>query len=127
MQGYFTILLTERPWLTTNAGGLWTQKTGGIPITTVPGPLIRAIQIKPGSNTVFYLGGDFANSLPPGGVWRTTDGATNWVDFNSGVMVQANVVRALAYRQDDNTVFAGVALGTTGVYAYTNVIPEGVK
>ena len=83
--------------------------SGGIPIATVPGPLIRSVKIKPGSNTVFYLGGDYAtNSLPPGGVWRTTNAGVNWVDFNSGIMVQTNTVRALNYKQSDNTVFAGV-------------------
>jgi len=128
LAGLFWNTSNGGPWITTNAGGLWTQIGGGIPITTVPGPLIRSIQMKPGTNQIFYLGGDYAtNSLPPGGVWRTINAGTNWVDFNSGVMTQSNVVRALAYRSTDNTVFAGVSLNGTGVYEYTTVPPEAIN
>ncbi|MFI5144402.1 MAG: T9SS type A sorting domain-containing protein [Ignavibacteria bacterium] len=125
LAGLFFNTSNGGPWITTNAGGLWTQMAGGIPISTTPGPLIRSAQMKPGTNQIMYFGGDFAtNSVPPGGVWRSINGGQNWVDFNSGVMTQNNVVRALAYRSTDNTVFAGVSLNGTGVYEYTTSPPE---
>lgn len=110
------------PWLTTNAGLTWVLRAGGIPITTEPGPLIRSVKIRPGSNTEFYLGGDFSNSLPPGGVWRTTNAGLNWYDFNSGPMNQNNTVRSLNFKvSGDSTLLAGVSVGTIGIYNYSFV------
>jgi len=122
LAGRFWNTTNGGPWLTTNAGLNWVQRAGGIP-ATAPGSLIRSIKIRPGSNTEFYLGGDFSNSFPPGGVWRTTNAGLNWFDFNSGVMNQNNAVRALNFRaiSGDSTLFAGVSAGTIGVYNFSFV------
>ncbi len=107
------------PYLTTNAGALWVQKAGGIPVTTTPGPIISAVKIKPSSNSVFFLGGNSAaSSLPPGGVCRSTNAGLNWLEINGQSMVQNNAVRAFNYRLGDLILFAGVSSNTPGVFEY---------
>lgn len=114
------------PWLSTNAGASWTQKNGGIIPIAFPGSLIRSCLFRPGSNTEMYFGGDPVNQQP-GGVWKTTNAGTTWTDFNSGVLLNTYTVRALAWRNDGQTLFAGVA-GTLGIGVYDyGYIPVGIS
>ncbi len=111
------------PWLSTNGGTSWTQIAGGI-TPTAPGSLIRSVLIRPGSNTEFFFGGD-ATTAQPGGVWRTTNSGGTWSDFNGGSMLNTMTVRSLGWRTTDNTLFAGVSVGASGVHGYT-FPPTGV-
>ena len=124
LAGRFFNTTNGGPWLTTNGGTTWVQKPGGIPVAA--GLLIRSCKIRPGSNSEFYLGLNASTTSTFGGVWRTTDGGTTWLSFNSTVMDTTKTVRSVNFRTLDNTLYAGVAavtIGTTGVYAYTIIPP----
>jgi photosystem II stability/assembly factor-like uncharacterized protein len=114
------------PWVTTDAGATWVQKNGGIVPAAFPGSLIRSCAIRPGTSNEFVFGGD-ATTQAPGGVWRTTNGGTNWLDFNGAPLLSTYVIRSLKYGPTNNTLYAGVA-GTIGfgVYEYT-FFPLGVS
>ena len=107
-------------YLTTNGGALWTKKHTGLP--NVTGTLPRAIIIKPGSATEFYIGLDGGGATSRG-VWRTTNGGNSWTDFNSGAMVNTYTVRGLAFRIScDTTLLCGAATAAVpgrGMYDYT--------
>jgi hypothetical protein len=114
--GLFQNTTTGGAYFTSNGGTSWTRRSTGIP--NVAGVNIRAILIRPGSNTEFYAGVDNATT---GGVYKTTDAGNTWASFNSGPMLPSYVVRALAFRKTiDSTLFAGVA-GTSGqgIYEYS--------
>ncbi len=125
LAGRFFNTTNGGPWLTTNGGTNWAQIAGGIPVAV--GLLIRSCKIKPGSNTEYFLGINGSTTSPFGGVWRTTNGGTNWFSFNSTVMDSSKTVRSVNFRTTpDVTLYAGVSApaGTTaGVYAYTFVPP----
>ena len=124
LAGRFWNTTNGGPWLTTNAGASWVQRSNGFPIASAPGPLLRSIKIQPGSNSIFFAGGDPAN-VQPGGVWRSTDAGMNWSNFNSSPMDSTFAVRALNFVQTTGTLFAGVYSGNTGVYDYG--FPIGIK
>ena len=111
-------------FFTTNGGGQWTKRQNGLP--NVAGALIRAVLIRPGSNTEFYAGYD--GTAPSTGIWRTTNQGASWTSFAGGPLLSTYVVRALGFRTSDSTLFAGVAGtgGGYGVYEYT-FVPVGVK
>jgi len=111
-------------FFTTNGGGQWTKIQNGLP--NIAGALIRAALIRPGSSTEFYLGYDGGTTSRS--VWRTTNQGGSWTDFSGGPLLNSYVVRALAFRTSDSTLFAGVAGtgGGYGVYEYT-FVPVGVN
>lgn len=118
LAGLFQNTVAGGAFVTTNGGGSWTRMSTGIP--NLVAFQIRAVLIKPGSSTEFYAGTDPGTSGGAAGVYRTTDGGSSWVAFNGGLMTTTSVVRSLAFRSSDLTLFAGVA-GTSGfgVYEYT--------
>src|SRR5205085_3698198 len=82
---------------------------------------IRSVLIKPGTNPTFFAGLDVSAAAGSiGGVYMSTNAGVSWAAFNGGPMTSTNVVRSLAFRTTDQTLFAGVA-GTSGlgVYEYT--------
>ncbi|MDH3269250.1 MAG: hypothetical protein OEM46_10395, partial [Ignavibacteria bacterium] len=105
-------------YISTDAGANWVQRNTGLPI--VQGKLIRSAAIRPGFDNQFYLGLDGASPI---GVWQTTDGGNNWIDFNGGTMLNTYAVRALVFNSTGNhTIFAGRASATPnlgGVYELT--------
>jgi len=107
-------------YLTTNGGTLWVKKHTGLPIVT--GTLPRAIIIKPGSATQFYVGLDGGGATSRG-VWRTLDGGNTWSEFNTGAMTNTYTIRGLAFRIScDTTLLCGAATATVpgrGMYDYT--------
>lgn len=115
--------LTGGMYVTTNGGQLWTQKNNGLYNTT--GSLPRSCLIKPGSSTEFYVGLDHSSTSTSKGVYRTTNGGDNWVDFNGGVMLNTYAIRAMAFKTTGNpTLFAGnggtsTAGSGTGLYEYS--------
>jgi photosystem II stability/assembly factor-like uncharacterized protein len=126
LAGLFWNTTNGGPYFSTNGGSSWTHISGGFPISTVPGPLLRSCLIRPGTNTEFYIGGDYTNVLQPGGVWQSTDAGTTWADFNGGTMQNIFAVRGMGFRVSDNTLFAGVTVGSMGVHEYT-LLPLAVN
>jgi hypothetical protein len=111
-------------FFSTNGGSQWTKIQNGLP--NVAGALIRAVLIRPGSTTEFYAGYD--GTAPSTGIWRTTNQGASWTSFAGGPLLSTYVVRALAFRTSDSTLFAGVAGtgGGYGVYEY-QFVPVGVN
>jgi len=107
-------------YVSTDAGANWTKKHNGLP--TAIGNLIRASAIRPLFDNQFYVGSDGGGSDSIG-VWMTTNGGNNWLDFNGGTMLSTYTVRALVFNPTGNhTLFAGRASATAnlgGVYEYT--------
>jgi hypothetical protein len=104
-------------YLSTNGGQSWVQKHSGLPGVT--GSLIRSLKMR--SATEFFVGMDGGTTTK--GVWRTTNGGNNWVEFTNTVMSNLHPVRMLLFKTTgDTTLYAGAA-GTVdslkGVYAYT--------
>jgi hypothetical protein len=125
LAGRFWNTTNGGPWLTTNAGANWVQRSNGFGVVSVPGPLVRSVKIRPGMNNEFYLGGNaWSATSVVGGVWRTTDAGLNWVRFNTGAMDSLKTIRSLNFRTaPDSTLYAGSAAGTTGIFAYTFISP----
>ncbi|MEK9138589.1 MAG: hypothetical protein AAB393_15810, partial [Bacteroidota bacterium] len=108
-------------FLTTNGGALWVKRHNGLPATA--GTLLRSCLIRPGSSTEFFVGLDGGGATSRG-VWRTVNGGNNWVDFNSGTMLNSHSVRALvAKTQVESTLYAGNATTSPatarGVHEYS--------
>ena len=85
--GLFVNALTGGFFLSTNGGQLWTKKHNGLP--AVAGSLIRSLKMR--SANEFFVGMDGGTTTK--GVWRTTNGGNNWVDFNNTVMTNTHPVR----------------------------------
>ena len=115
--GLFVNALTGGFFLSTNGGQLWTKKHSGLP--EVAGSLIRSLKMR--SANEFFVGMDGGTTTK--GVWRTTNGGNNWVDFNNTVMTNTHPVRLLMLKiAGDTTLYSGAAgttLALTGVYEYT--------
>lgn len=113
--GLFQNTTTGGAFFTSNGGTSWTRRSTGIP--NVVGVQIRSILIRPGTANQFIAGLDNATT---GGVYMSTDAGLTWASFNGGTMLASYVVRSLAWRNSDHTLFAGVA-GTSGqgIYEYT--------
>jgi photosystem II stability/assembly factor-like uncharacterized protein len=106
------------PWVSTNAGSLWIQKTNGFADPVAP---IRSVLIEPSSNNKFYIGATGSGSSP-GGVWTSTNGGDVWFNINHELMDSNHTVRSLAFRTTDSTLFAGVSdvfYGTPGIFEYS--------
>ncbi|MCX6160929.1 MAG: hypothetical protein NTV87_06280, partial [Ignavibacteriae bacterium] len=103
----FVNAVTGGFFLSTNGGQLWTKKHSGLP--EVAGSLLRSLNLRSASE--FYVGMDGGTTTK--GVWRTTNGGNNWVDFNNTVMSNTHPVRVLMFKTTgDTTLYAGAA-GTT--------------
>jgi photosystem II stability/assembly factor-like uncharacterized protein len=107
-------------YVTTNGGQLWTKKQNGLYDTVYVLP--RSCLIKPGSTTEYYVGLDNNSVTTKKGVFKTTDGGNNWVNFNGGSMVNTYAIRTLAFKTSGNpTLFAGdggTATASTGTGLY---------
>ena len=104
-------------YLTTNGGALWVKKHSGL--GNVAGTLIRNCLIRPGSANEFYVGLDGGGATARG-VWRTTNAGNNWVDFNSGAMLNTFTVRGLAFKTlGDSTLYTGCSAVGFGVFGYS--------
>ena len=63
----------ESVYLSTDGGGTWTNISGDLPVITA-----NAAVGDPSSASTYYLATD-------GGVYRTTNGGTNWLPFDKGI------------------------------------------
>lgn len=80
------------------------------------GHQIRAVLIRLGSSTEFYIGFD-SNSpdSAAGGVYRSLNGGQTWNNYNGGALNNEMTVRGLWSR--DTAIYAGVSSGVPGVYS----------
>ncbi len=113
----FVNAVTGGFFLSTNGGQSWTRKHDGLPAAT--GSLLRSLNMR--SANEYYVGMDGGTTTK--GVWRTTNGGNNWVEFNNNAMSNLHPVRMLLFKTSgDTTLYAG-ASGTVdslkGVYGYT--------
>jgi len=107
-------------WKTTNAGANMTINNTGITNLT-----INFVAISPSSPNTLYCGGG-ALALP-NGMYKTTDGASNWTAINNGIVEPVNAIQNISvHPTDPNTVLIAVWDGsattnaTSGVYKTTN-------
>ncbi|MEZ4909148.1 MAG: hypothetical protein R2771_16235 [Saprospiraceae bacterium] len=78
-------------WIGAPSGGLWKTEDGGITYTSntdqMPTLGVSSILIDPNTPNTMYIGsGDRDASAAPGlGVFKSTDGGTNWTQSNTGM------------------------------------------
>ena len=107
--GLFQNVTTGGFFLSTNGGSSWTKMHTGLPATAAAN--IRAVMFRPNYTSEIYCGID--NATGPSAVYRTTNTAASWSDFNGGTMQASYLVRAFSFRAtgSDSTLYGGV--GTT--------------
>jgi|GEM_PF-1025855 len=104
-------------YLSINSGQSWTKKHSGLP--AVAGSLLRSLSLR--SANEFFVGMDGGTTTK--GVWRTTNGGNNWIQFTNNLLSNLHPVRMLVFKiAGDTTLYAGTS-GTVdslkGVYEYT--------
>ena len=92
---------------TTNGGATWVGSGAGLTYTidgVVSYPLINALAIDPVTPTTLYA------ATSGGGIFKSTDGATNWSQSNAG-LTRVNVNAVAVDRNNPATLLAGTTIG----------------
>lgn len=97
-------------WKSTDKGLTWARINNGFP-ANVKYPYVTSLVIDPTSSSTLYAGTYPMNWLStPTGVYKTTDGGSNWTEKNSGLTNK--VIRSLAISPaNQNVVYASTPAG----------------
>ncbi|MEX1140290.1 MAG: hypothetical protein WEB33_12345 [Bacteroidota bacterium] len=92
----------------TNSGAQWT--TTGLGATN---SLIYGLAIDAFDPRMIFAGLTYSPSAPKHGIWKSSDGGDNWVEFNSGLPDSNHVLR-ISTRLNGAGLFAVVSKGDNG-------------
>lgn len=117
-----------RVFKSTDGGASWIVANGGLPpMSTPPDYSIAAIGISPNyaSDSIVFVAIQANSATGPSGVFRSTDGGSVWLPFDSGLTDRSVQAFGLSANfANDTTLFLGTRF--SGVYRFAGVLSSAV-
>jgi photosystem II stability/assembly factor-like uncharacterized protein len=96
-------LVKQSVYKTVDGGTSWTP----VLVTTNTNSRLRDIEMKPGDPNTLYVAGDDRGLLGGGaGIWKSTDGGSNWTNINAGLVAGSERIEISVTPAQPNSLFA---------------------